>query len=259
MKPDVRQALNAINRRFYDERAGAFASKRARPWKGFDRVLRELTPGATVLDVGCGHGRFARAVADSGVADLEYLGLDSSPAMLALAQAQGLPGWVQFRLADVVETPITDAVASASYSLVTLFGVLHHVPGGTTRDALLRTAVACLRPGGILAVSLWRFDRSHRFARHCIDPSVGLKRCPGLQPADLEPGDHLLDFDGQSDPPRYCHFPTTEEVASLLALPGTSLHAHYTPATGDRLNEYLLLRRLPRPEKAPPGEPSAAC
>ncbi|MDD9970947.1 MAG: class I SAM-dependent methyltransferase [Myxococcales bacterium] len=251
-------ALNAINREFYDRRAVAFTRKRDRPWKGFERVLAGVHPGAAVLDVGCGHGRFARALATTDTPGLHYVGIDSSPAMLALAHAQELPSWAEFRQVDVVTTPPSDAVPHESFDLVVMFGLLHHIPGAATRWALLRSALACARPGGTLAVSLWRFDRSPRFARHRLDPAESLKRFPGLSCSDLEAGGALLDFDGQTDPPRYCHFPDADEIASILTLPGTSLLDHYVPTTGDRLNEYVVFRRLPDRTDLP-GEPSAAC
>src|SRR5215470_16260923 len=83
------RALNAINRRFYETVVADFDSTRQMPWEGWERIVPLLQSSAllSVLDVGCGNGRFGRFLADRlGKDRLKYVGLDSSAALLERAK-----------------------------------------------------------------------------------------------------------------------------------------------------------------------------
>src|SRR5262245_36904942 len=92
--------LNQINREFYRVTAGRFDESRQQAWPGWERLAGHLqidssgkpqTP-LTVLDVGCGNGRFGRFLAQRfGTDAIRYHGLDSSPALLERAR-EGLLG-----------------------------------------------------------------------------------------------------------------------------------------------------------------------
>jgi 2-polyprenyl-3-methyl-5-hydroxy-6-metoxy-1,4-benzoquinol methylase len=62
-----------------------------------------------VVDLGCGSGIVSRAVAEAGY---EVLGIDISPAMIALAKAH-VPGGA-FRVASVIATDIPPCIAVAA-------------------------------------------------------------------------------------------------------------------------------------------------
>jgi 2-polyprenyl-3-methyl-5-hydroxy-6-metoxy-1,4-benzoquinol methylase len=54
----TRERLNTINREFYRVTAHDFDETRGQPWPGWKRVLPYLKLPLSVLDVGCGNGRF---------------------------------------------------------------------------------------------------------------------------------------------------------------------------------------------------------
>lgn len=58
MNTQTIQRLNAINREFYQITAHEFDQTRGTAWPGWERLLPYLRPPLTVLDVGCGNGRF---------------------------------------------------------------------------------------------------------------------------------------------------------------------------------------------------------
>ncbi|MDT8307560.1 MAG: class I SAM-dependent methyltransferase, partial [Anaerolineae bacterium] len=79
--------LLALNRRFYEQLAAPFAQTRQRPQPGFTRLLPYLPePCDSVLDVGCGEGRFARFLAGHGFTG-RYVGVDFSEGLLQAAGA----------------------------------------------------------------------------------------------------------------------------------------------------------------------------
>jgi SAM-dependent methyltransferase len=111
--------------------------------------LLDLSPGERVLDVGCGSGVVARAIAPRVIPGGSVVGVDSSPALLARARdyanAAGLGGAIEWRVADCRKLPFGDA----SFDAVIAATVLAHVPGA--QDALAEM-VRVTRPGGRVAV-----------------------------------------------------------------------------------------------------------
>ena len=67
MNPRTRLALNAINRGFYSAEASSasFSKTRDHPWPGWERAWSATQDAArrSVLDAGCGNGRFAEFLA----------------------------------------------------------------------------------------------------------------------------------------------------------------------------------------------------
>jgi ubiquinone/menaquinone biosynthesis C-methylase UbiE len=103
-----------------------------------------LTPGMRVLDVGCGPGRHARALASEGV---EVVGLDISERFVALAR-DGAPAGAEFVVGDA-RAMAFDAEFDAALSLCQ--GAFGLVPGED--GEVLRRLVRAVRPGGRAAVT----------------------------------------------------------------------------------------------------------
>lgn len=105
----------------------------------------ELPASARVLEIGCGSGAIARALARwPGVG--EVIGVDPSPALLAQARelARGLSS-LTFAPADGRALPF----AEHTFDAVVVHTVLSHVPGP---ERVLAEAFRVLRRGGWLAV-----------------------------------------------------------------------------------------------------------
>ncbi|MBO1415475.1 bifunctional 2-polyprenyl-6-hydroxyphenol methylase/3-demethylubiquinol 3-O-methyltransferase UbiG [Streptomyces sp. FH025] len=104
-------------------------------------LLRQLPAGARrALDVGCGTGAFARALADRGV---EVDAVDRDAAVIAAASARGGATRIHYRQADVIELE----VPPGHYDYISCLASLHHLPIDTLDR--LREALA---PGGVLVV-----------------------------------------------------------------------------------------------------------
>ncbi|MQS07684.1 class I SAM-dependent methyltransferase [Streptomyces alkaliphilus] len=104
-------------------------------------LLRHVPTGCrTALDVGCGTGRFARRLADRGIA---VDAMDRSKAVIRAARAAGTRPGLRFHHRDL-------AVAGPpgeGYDFISCPASLHHMPFATL--TVLRDALA---PGGVLAV-----------------------------------------------------------------------------------------------------------
>lgn len=139
----------------YAEIAGYYDRYRSSPpaetrfWLDTLVRLGGLQAGTTILDAGCGTGRFALPLAaDYG---LRVIGIDREPAMLAKGAAKAGSDHVLWMVGDAQSLP----VAGASVDALLMCMMLHHVED---RPRALRAALAALRPGGRLVI----WTSSHR-------------------------------------------------------------------------------------------------
>ena len=105
------------------------------------RPLLDRYPAGKVLDAACGTGRWAKYLSERGHS---VIGVDESPAMLALARAKA-PN-VEFLEGDVRSLP----VAAASIDLVVCSLALTHLP---ELDGVFAEFARVLRSGGAAVIS----------------------------------------------------------------------------------------------------------
>jgi ubiquinone/menaquinone biosynthesis C-methylase UbiE len=134
---------------------GAAAAAVRAAWDGYKRASfarLALAEGDHVLDVGCGTGDDARAIA-ALVRGVAVVGIDRSEERVREAQAQtlGLPRPVEFRVGDAYTLPFEDA----SFDACRADRVFHHLV-----DPLraLREMVRVARAGGRVVVCDTDYD-----------------------------------------------------------------------------------------------------
>jgi tRNA (uracil-5-)-methyltransferase TRM9 len=262
-------ALNRINRRFYSKLSEEFSCTRKNPWPGWTRfvsvyqqyrVTDATGPRLSILDVGCGNGRFLAFTANRLQQATRYLGVDMSLPLLAEARGGAVRG---SRIpAVLVATDLTSdrglqCLKAECSDLVVAFGLLHHIPGRQLRQRLLSTLASFLAPNGVLAVSFWQFGDRERFLRRTI-PWADYNRFAEerIDPDELEEGDMLLAW-GEMTPgesslsgraARYCHFADAAAASQLVeSLQMRTLARFFSDGRGGRQNLYYVLVNSPGP------------
>lgn len=228
------QYLNRVNREFYTTTAPEFDQTRQRAWPGWIELAGYLSAPLTVLDVGCGNGRFGVFLADTLDGTIVYHGLDNNPQLLAAAQ-KTLSTTPQIQATLRQHDIIEEAPIQQGMDLVVLFGVLHHIPGAKNREAFLQKLVLSLAPGGLLCFAGWRFYEYERFRRRFAAWPEHITR---------EEHDYLLDWRRGEQALRYCHYVDDTEHARLISATGLEEIATFRADGSDnRMNRYSVLRK----------------
>lgn len=146
-RPDVAAALAAAARRYAvtPRRFRYYARAKYRLDPCYSALCARIPAGAAVVDLGCGLGMLAVALAELGDGR-RTLGIDWDCAKIAAGQqaAAGLAG-VTLQRGDLREQPL------AACDFITLVDVLHYYEPAVQTQVLQRAAAA-LRPGGQLLI-----------------------------------------------------------------------------------------------------------
>jgi ubiquinone/menaquinone biosynthesis C-methylase UbiE len=130
-----------------------------------------LTPGMRVLDVGCGPGRHALALARRG---FDVVGVDHSPDFIVLAREGAADADLSatFVELDVRELACVDEFDAAICLCQGGFGLL----GGRDEPEVFGRIARTVRPGGALAVSAFSaaFAIRHLEEGEEFDPATGV-------------------------------------------------------------------------------------
>jgi SAM-dependent methyltransferase len=124
------------------------ATTRGGPRAAFrEEVLRLIPPGASVLEIGCGPGTDARALAEGR----RYTGIDLSSVQLAHARRAVPDG--TFLHQDILDSRLP----TASFDAVVALYSLVHIPAARTSELFERMAT-WLRPDGLFCATFGTSD-----------------------------------------------------------------------------------------------------
>jgi ubiquinone/menaquinone biosynthesis C-methylase UbiE len=119
-------------------------------------AIAGISPGARILDVGCGTGRW---IGRYGALGFQATGVDATAGMIRIARSQNSEASVAVGEAGALPFP------SKHFDLVTDVTVIQHVPAANQRPALAEM-VRTAKPGGhILLLELIRGQGVHIFPR----------------------------------------------------------------------------------------------
>ena len=234
------ERLISLNRRFYTEHGSDFSQTRGRLQPGVVRLLDLLHRDDSILDLGCGNGELARTLARRGHRG-PYLGLDFSPPLLDAAQREAIVFPAQFVQADIAELGMmgNQLPVTGSWSWITAFAVLHHLPGFQLRVTLLRNVHDLLKDNGMFLHSCWQFLSSPRLKAR-IQPW----EAAALASDDVDSNDYLLDWRLGRRGLRYVHHFDEEELGDLARLAGFEvLETFYSDGENKRLSLYQAWKK----------------
>lgn len=266
MNEATQRNLLALNRRFYTEIAPDFHATRI-PWSpGLLRLLEFLPQGKesvamqeqvnaenglSVLDVGCGNGRFAH-ILDSKSMPFVYWGIDNGSTLLTLAGEHthrlenGKAHFAQVDLAEPDWSQSLPAVIkdvdpnrTGLFDFVLCTATLQHLPGYSMRLQAVREMAKL--SGGLVVLSAWQFFESERLKSRILDWDVAQ-----LTAADVEPGDALLPWKQGRYAVRYVHQIDENEMSHLATDAGLSIVETFRADGRENLNLYAVCQHVDR-------------
>lgn len=179
----------------------AWPKRIRREWPLLSEVL-ESGPTRRVVELGCGPGEHARALAEAG---FEVVGIDRSTSMLAAAREEPVPEGLELVEGDIAEV---DRVVSGGFGGALCLGnTLPHLDEEERFESFARGLAKVLEPGAPLLLQILNYDRIH---------DLGIRSLP----VNVRPGDDgeivFLRLMEMLDDGRVLFFPTT-----LTLRPGT--------------------------------------
>ena len=278
MNQQIARILTEMTADFYAANAESFSATRQSAWPGWERVaaaLGEPSSPLRVADVACGNGRFLSFLGEKfPEAAIAYCGWDGNEQLLAEAAALGakvqrrdvldalfaaesaaqpgeekaVPGCGTLPLPDERSAPLPGNEGENHFDLVVCFGFFHHVPGEERRARLLEALLQLVRPGGLVAVSLWRFADHEPLRQKAERSTTQALLAREELTGTLEPGDYLLGWGEACGSFRYCHSFSEKEIDRLVqTVDGNAQLLDRFQADGrtNKMNEYLVFSRLP--------------
>jgi tRNA (uracil-5-)-methyltransferase TRM9 len=211
--------LIELNREFYARFGAPFSATRQRIQPGVRQVLERLSGDESILDLGCGNGELARVLGRRNHRG-PYLGVDFSLPLLREAASTPEVFSAKFIEADLTKlSALREQLAlSDSWSWITAFAVLHHIPSRVLRLDMLQAVQRLLAPGGVFIHSHWQFLNSEKLKARIQPWEV----VAGLGESDA--GDFILDWRSGGTGLRYVHHFTEAELRELAEATGFTVH-----------------------------------
>lgn len=125
----------------------------------------EVAAGWRLLDVGCGVGSAAHAIAERW--NLDVVGVDVDPAQIAAAQVDATHTNLQFQVMDATALTFEDA----TFDIVTSSMATHHIAHW---ELAVSEMIRVLKPGGYLVYSDLVFPRWLARAGRILRPLMAL-------------------------------------------------------------------------------------
>jgi 2-polyprenyl-6-hydroxyphenyl methylase / 3-demethylubiquinone-9 3-methyltransferase len=150
--------FSALAHRWWDPQSEFRALHEINPLRLEWIAARDRLAGASALDVGCGGGILAEALAVRGA---RVLGIDLAAKPLNVAKLHQLESGVEVRYEEIAAEALAER-EPAAYDIVTCMELLEHVPDP---ESTVKACAVLVRPGGSVFFStINRNPKSYLFA-----------------------------------------------------------------------------------------------
>ena len=160
MKLAKQQELYNLSKAGYSQIAKDFDRTRKNLfWPPLKKIVDSLPNGARILDLGCGDGRLLNYL---GQRQIEYVGLDNSPELLAIASTN-YPG-AKFIQGNILALNQAEELKSlAPFDCILAIAVWHHLPGRNWQVKAIQDALSYLTPNGRLVIVVQNFWHKNKY------------------------------------------------------------------------------------------------
>ncbi|MBP5313586.1 MAG: class I SAM-dependent methyltransferase [Eggerthellaceae bacterium] len=251
MDKRIAETLIDLNTRFYRSVAYAFSETRLSPWSGWEYCIDKLKDAGAkrILDVAAGNMRFEKTMQEH-MPDAYLYALDNCP---ELAQ-NGYIGEVSnatFANADICRMILNGNPDFSSlvfgdntkFDAAVSFAFMHHIPSYENRIAFLKALASCVKPRGLVIVSLWKFMKDADIASSAQKATAAFFEANPNLVGTFDKGDYLLGWQNLEGIYRYCHHFSEEEIADIVKDVSLCLSVKSTyesDGRSHRLNAYLV-------------------
>ncbi|KAG1693946.1 Alkylated DNA repair protein alkB 8 [Nymphon striatum] len=130
----------------YDQIAKHFSETRRKPWPRVDLFLQSLPPGSTVLDVGCGNGKYL-----VGYPSLIKIGTDRSEGLLKICSERGFEVFA----AEMLALPVRSCIVDSCLCIA----VIHHLASEERRIKAIEEISRVLCVNGQALIYVWALEQ----------------------------------------------------------------------------------------------------
>ena len=154
----------------YDNFAHTFSkSRQNHPWPELDFIIEDMKKQwyKSILDIGCGNGRFLEEAKNCRYILKGYLGLDSSSGMIE--EARWLHPDSEFGVCDMLTLGEYSLIRWTSFDAILFLASFHHLQTRVERTRVLCDMKNLLAPGGRSYMTNWnlreqpRYEKSHQW------------------------------------------------------------------------------------------------
>lgn len=240
--------INQINQDFYINTAKSFDRTRQAASPGWKKLIPYLKERPlSVIDLACGNGRFLEFLNAADITIKSYEGIDNNKSLLDKAkQKYSTQPHTTFTFIDVLNqtSTISQHLDHQQYTLITLFGIMHHLPSKKVRYELCNQLSNLLDPEGYLIFTTWEYHTDQRFSKKKLPLEIVKERYPQLNVDTLDAHDHFLTWQDNLDWIRYMHQYTSTEIISLCHKAGlTIIDSFEADGRSQRLNHYYVCKK----------------
>lgn len=242
---DIKQIVK-LNNEFYQLISKDFSRTRQEPWEGWGRVVKNIHEyfneepkfsknykketkikrartsklEISVLDIGCGNGRFCKYLYDY-FANFSYTGVDINNDLLleGKEKCKNLKGVKSKFLKKDIILDINEI--RGKYNVVCGFGVTHHLPNNDFRESWFKSLLSLSKEeskSSMIVLTFWDFTKM--------------------------PGDYLVSWGKGIEKPRYCHKYSEKELSNLVKMYKQSGFKLIDRYKADNKNLYLIFGKI---------------